>query len=346
MKTDVSIDLIPLHEAPKLHWPLLNGLLPRPLRTTVAMGQMNSLLDAVDELDGCLDADSRIRRSIDLCRERLGLERAAIFLFADGAHDLCGTWGTNLEGGTQDESYIRFPAGYHHRKATIQALGGVAHWLHFSNVPLFEQHRGEPYLCGSGWNVVTPILGNRGPLGFLVNDAAASRAPIDAARQMRVALFCRFLGARIERTASDRSSALPHPLFPHRTRAGHSDQRSIVVSMVQALDADPSLTGRQLGKRFATSPSVLMRAFFVEMGISLVDYRNRVRLERFLHSIGSGDGHLMQLALESGFGSYAQFHRVFFKLLGTTPRQFFERSTASGSLNPSSHSSLSQVTMA
>ena len=326
MKTDVSIDLIPLHEAPKLHWPLLNDLLPRPLRTTAAMGQMNSLLDAVDELDGCLDPDSRIKRSIDLCREGLGLERAAIFLFADGAHDLCGTWGTNLEGETQDESYIRFPAGYHHRKATIQALGGVAPWLHFSNVPLFEQHRGKPYLCGSGWNVVTPILGTRGPLGFLVNDAAASRAPLDAARQMRVALFCRFLGARIERTAGGRSSGSRRSLFPHHALTGHSNQRLVAVSMVQALDADPSLTGRQLGRRFGISPSVLMRAFFFEMGISLVDYRNRLRLERFLYSVASGDGHLLPLALESGFGSYAQFHRVFCKVLGATPGQFFASS--------------------
>lgn len=323
MKKVVNIELIPLREAPELRWPLLNGLSPQALRTTVGMGQLGTLLDAVDELDGCQDADSRIKRAVDLCRRDFGLERSAIFLFADGHNDLRGTWGTNLEGGTQDESYIRFPAGYHHRKATIQALAGVAPWLHFSDVPLFEQHRGEPYLCGNGWNVITPILGHRGPLGFLVNDTAASRAPLNAARQMRVALFCRFLGARIDGSSLGPSRVSAHPLFPHRLRVGHSDQRLLVVSMVQALDADPSLTAKQLGKRFAVSSSVLTRAFLFEMGISLVDHRNRVRLERFLHSAASRGGSMMQLALESGFGSYAQFHRVFCKVLGVTPRRFF-----------------------
>lgn len=328
MKTGVKINLVPLHEAPPPRWPLLSGRWPWPLRTTLTTRQWGSLLDAVDELDGCQNADSRIKRAIDLCREELGLERSAVFLFSNGTSDLCGTYGTNLEGGTQDESYIRFPTGYHHRKATIQALAGVAPWLHFSNVPLFEQHRGEPFLCGSGWNVVTPILGHRGPLGFLVNDAAVSGAPLEPAGQMRVALFCRFLGARLEQTPGSRSRVSRHPLLPEASRAGNSDQRSLVVSVVQALDADPTLTGRQLGKRFAVSSSVLMRAFLLEMGVSLVDYRNRLRLERFLLSVGSGDGNLLPLALEAGFGSYAQFHRVFCKMLGVTPRQYFAGSEA------------------
>jgi transcriptional regulator GlxA family with amidase domain len=57
------------------------------------------------------------------------------------------------------------------------------------------------------------------------------------------------------------------------------------------------------------------------MGLSLVEYRNRLRIERFLRSVQSGSDNLLKAAREAGFGSYAQFFRVYRKLLGTTPRE-------------------------
>ena len=58
------------------------------------------------------------------------------------------------------------------------------------------------------------------------------------------------------------------------------------------------------------------------MGVSLVEYRNRLRVERFFASVDRGGSNLQEAAQEAGFGSYAQFHRVFRKLLGTTPREY------------------------
>jgi transcriptional regulator GlxA family with amidase domain len=58
------------------------------------------------------------------------------------------------------------------------------------------------------------------------------------------------------------------------------------------------------------------------MGVSLVGYKNRLRLERFFTLVHPGGGNLLQAALDAGFGSYAQFHRVFRDLLGTTPREY------------------------
>jgi AraC-like DNA-binding protein len=70
------------------------------------------------------------------------------------------------------------------------------------------------------------------------------------------------------------------------------------------------------------SPGHLARSFKTEMGVSLVEYRNRLRVERFFATVDRGGSNLQEAAQEAGFGSYAQFHRVFRKLLGTTPREY------------------------
>src|SRR6185436_8837980 len=92
-----------------------------------------------------------------------------------------------------------------------------------------------------------------------------------------------------------------------------SDQASLVDRVRQALDEDLSLTGDRLAADFRVSPGYLARTFKREMGLSLVEYRNRLRLERFFETSQrqEGSGTLLCAALEAGFGSYAQFHRVY-----------------------------------
>jgi AraC-like DNA-binding protein len=72
------------------------------------------------------------------------------------------------------------------------------------------------------------------------------------------------------------------------------------------------------------------------MGVSLVDYRNRLRIDRFFECIQrtGGNGNLLDAALEAGFGSYAQFHRVYRKFLGTTPRDIFSSGANGGVRSP------------
>jgi AraC-like DNA-binding protein len=70
------------------------------------------------------------------------------------------------------------------------------------------------------------------------------------------------------------------------------------------------------------TPRVLAKHFRDQVGVPLVDYRNRVRVERFLGFVERGGGNLLRAALDAGFGSYAQFHRVFRRTLGVTPREY------------------------
>src|SRR5262245_13516317 len=65
-----------------------------------------SVLAAVDELAACADTDSMLKKSVELARTRLGLERVGIYLsekLADGTIAMRGTWGTGRAGETTDE---------------------------------------------------------------------------------------------------------------------------------------------------------------------------------------------------------------------------------------------------
>lgn len=78
----------------------------------------------------------------------------------------------------------------------------------------------------------------------------------------------------------------------------------------------------ELARRTRASPAHLSKLFSAQVGMSVTEFRNRVRLERFLSLHGEDSPHtLLATALDAGFGSYAQFHRVFRQLMGYSPHE-------------------------
>lgn len=306
----------------QVDWPKIVGRDIGSPRTAPVVTGAVSVLAAVDELSSYRDLDLVLRRAVELLRDRIGLERASVFLYDDTGEKLCGTWGTGLLGETTDEHHIYFREGFHHREARAQALAGVSPWMAFTEVPLVVHVDGDSRVAGHGWNAITPIVARSGVIGFMANDAARTGSPIDESKQVQGAILCRLLGGLIEDLRRG-STALPwKSLLSRLPRVGEDDRESLVISAVHALHRDPTLTARDLGKRFGMSPAKLSATFKTEMGVSLVEYKHRLRLERFLALVAPGGGNLMQAALDAGFGSYAQFHRVFRELLGTTPREY------------------------
>jgi len=85
-------------------------------------------------------------------------------------------------------------------------------------------------------------------------------------------------------------------------------------------DETTALSLGELARRSGLSPARLSRLFKQQTGVALVDFRNRQRVERFLQLYGAGQRRTMlETALEAGFGSYPQFHRVFKRVLGCSP---------------------------
>ena len=82
----------------------------------------------------------------------------------------------------------------------------------------------------------------------------------------------------------------------------------------------------ELARRSGLSDSRLSRLFKEQTGSTVVEFRNRQRIERFWQLYSRSPRQTMlHAALEAGFGSYPQFHRVFRKVIGCAPRAYGRR---------------------
>lgn len=106
-----------------------------------------------------------------------------------------------------------------------------------------------------------------------------------------------------------------HPGVESTARLLLSDQNSYSLS--------------QLASRASLSPSRLSRLFKQQTGLSIVQFRNRQRMQRFLDhyevSAERGKCTLLEASLAAGFGSYPQFHRVFRQITGCSPAEYRRR---------------------
>jgi methylphosphotriester-DNA--protein-cysteine methyltransferase len=79
----------------------------------------------------------------------------------------------------------------------------------------------------------------------------------------------------------------------------------------------------QLARRCGASAAHLSRMFARQVGLPMSRYRNLARLERFFGQYRANPQRsVTEAAFAAGFGSYAQFHRVFTEAYGKGPREF------------------------
>jgi AraC-like DNA-binding protein len=104
--------------------------------------------------------------------------------------------------------------------------------------------------------------------------------------------------------------------------AGVSDN---VSAAVRLLAQDPTLSREEISTRIGIRSSTLTRQFHEQLGVTLVSYRQRLRVQRFLELGADGRFTLLDACLRAGFGSYAQCHRAFRHSLGCSPRSHFAR---------------------
>ena len=131
-----------------------------------------------------------------------------------------------------------------------------------------------------------------------------------------------------ERVLTDLSSVITEeveaPLAElFRSARARSPQTHVLSRLtLQHVSADPGVSGEQLGSAVRAEPSALSRHFHGDLGIRLVEYRARMRLIAFVRLVDRGQP-LTRAALDAGFGSYAQCHRVFTATLGCSPTRYF-----------------------
>jgi AraC-like DNA-binding protein len=277
--------------------------------------EVMGLLAAVDELVQLKEPDQVLRRAVELARERIGLERVGLYLrdpSVPGVVMLRGTWGTGATGETTDERGLHHECSPEDHEALLRTQHNGALWLYFENVRHFAEEADRSLILGHGWLAVTALVSGGELVGVMYNDTAITHTPVDSAKQARAAVFCGLLANLI----SHRRDRIGWGPLPESNEGSTLAQRAL-----RALEKDPVVTGERIAHEMGISPGHLARSFKHEMGLSLVEYRNRLRIERFLRSVQRGNDSLLRAALEAGFGSYAQFFRVYRKLLGTTPRE-------------------------
>jgi AraC-like DNA-binding protein len=99
------------------------------------------------------------------------------------------------------------------------------------------------------------------------------------------------------------------------------DLHPAVETVARMLRADPDAGDlATLARAASLSPSHLSRIFKEQTGVSISRFRNQQRLQRFVRLYDRGRRTTaLAAALEAGFGSYTQFHRVFRELTGRSP---------------------------
>ncbi len=158
---------------------------------------LRAVIAITDELMTAPDTDTLYRRAVELAREKLGVERCAIFL-DDDDNLMRGTYGTDMAGNTTDEHAGTIPKsnGLLDRFSTLAPQ--EQQWFVRDRDQTYWKS-GHFHNVGIGWNAISRIQsGNRG-IGVFFNDAAITHAPLDPIKQEVVALFCSMLGKIIER---------------------------------------------------------------------------------------------------------------------------------------------------
>jgi len=88
-------------------------------------------------------------------------------------------------------------------------------------------------------------------------------------------------------------------------------------------DSSSTLGLDEIARHAGLSPARLSRLFKEQTGFGMVDFRNRLRVQRYLEIYRTGQRlTMLDAAFEAGFGSYPQFHRVFKDVLGCSPAKY------------------------
>ena len=277
-------------------------------------GELTRLLSAFDMLLTADNVDAVLRRAIGVARDLVGLDRVGIFLVDEAAERMLGTWGTDLSGGLVDEHQVMFDLNGDIIDLFRRAELGGHPFTVLEDCPIVEHRNGTSGIVGRGWVACTPIRSPRRRIGIMYNDARLSGTPLDESMQARAAILCSVLGSVIEMVpALSRTERSPAPPI---------GKHPAVRKAVELLSDDPTLTGKELAASAGISLSRIVRLFRAELGVSLVEYRNRLRVARIQALFDAGKCNLYEAAREAGFGSYAQFHRVFRASYGVAPRDY------------------------
>jgi methylphosphotriester-DNA--protein-cysteine methyltransferase len=292
---------------------LMHAMKQSPLRGvsshSVGAADVAAVLAAVADLAAVAETDLLLKRAVEAARDEIGVERITLYLCDGGSArvSLRGTWGLDAQGSVIEARALHYEydrAGH----AALLRLHAEGHlWKH--HLKASDGGRGLARRIGQGGLVVTPLIAGGELIGVMHNGSTPQR-PLDARKQAQVAVYCSVLATLIVARRA------------HRRWAPAQDVAygPVVCGAMTALIENPATRGSMLARHLDVSAGHLARSFKLEVGISLVEYRQRLLLDRFFDSLADGQATLVSAARQAGFRSYTQFYRVYRKLVGSAPR--------------------------
>ena len=166
---------------------------------------LRAIVEVADELISYPDTETVFRKAVEFVREKLNLERCAIFVEEDTC--MRGTYGTDHYGCTTDERTNCLSKDKVWMLRLKMLCPGDPRWVVVKE-PYVEWDGKKAVTIGEGWIAVTPIQSADKSIGVFVNDTAISKAPLDAMQQEILAVFCSLLGDIIERKRAEKELAI------------------------------------------------------------------------------------------------------------------------------------------
>lgn len=154
-----------------------------------------NVVEATDELLTLNETETLYKRAVELAREKLHIERCAIFVLDESGQFLHGTFGTDDNGETTDERFVTIPVS---KNPELLARYDDPWWVTQDGVLSTWRDEGIRNI-GKGWIATTIIRSGDESIGFFSNDAAISGSPLDPIQQESLAIFCSLLGNLLRR---------------------------------------------------------------------------------------------------------------------------------------------------
>jgi PAS domain S-box-containing protein len=171
--------------------------------------RLHAVVDCTDELIRCEDLDTLYRRAVELAREKLNVERCAIFLLDEAHEYMLGTYGTDGKGQTTDEHKVQWEAK---RRPEILAGGNQTRIIRQDDLHTYWEN-GKQIILDKGWVAFTLIHIADDLFGVFCNDNAISHSSPDDTVQETIAIYCSLLGNIIDRKrAEERERDMVHRL--------------------------------------------------------------------------------------------------------------------------------------
>jgi AraC-like DNA-binding protein len=129
---------------------------------------------------------------------------------------------------------------------------------------------------------------------------------------------------RLELEARLRRLAQSSPAAPRMTRVkprGPSSQAERMLLLISEHFRE-ELSTADVAATVGLHPDYARRLFRQHIGVGLTDYITECRLSHAKALLATTDAKVLDVAMDSGFGSVSQFHAIFKQVCGQTPRHY------------------------